>query len=567
MSDITSIAPKLQTKEAEAIAAKANLPVILDLLELRSAEPLDNVTLVAKAKEKHIALLAGGRILCTNPFDMDVRTIKTLTERAGYTSRIFVTTSDIIESVIENTGTHTTATADDDITSLIDSKAQRKLDDILEQGIHFGASDIHIEIRPSQTYIKYRILGSMRLKSKLPVSLGTAVANVAFRVKANKDFNLKEVQQGAFNAQWSGGETRLRINYQPCSGGGDVVMRYLSVGDEQEAPALSELGFDPLHQEILETNLRKGDGIILIAGPTGSGKTTALASLLKEVPDDRKIYTIEDPVEKLIPNASQINVSADADDAEGLSAKYTLYQKNILRQDPDDIMIGEVRDLSVAETALHVATTGHMALATIHTNGALPIIMRLHDIGISWQKLSSPGLLRALSYQRLTPCLCENCKITLDAMPDNHPYRDNRKLASARLRIDDYMQNFIQQCNSDQLDCTPYVANPDGCSQCDGGFNGRTVLAEVINIDRAARRYINEGDMLGLEEYLLKMGWENITDHALHLVRKGIVDPYFVDSIVGPIGADEQEDSFDYRVQRNKIIDRMAHQAAIEEIA
>ena len=188
------------------------------------------------------------------------------------------------------------------------------------------------------------------------------------------------------------------------------------------------------------------------------------ASMFEHHGLDVKIYTIEDPVEKLIPNASQINVSADADDAEDLSEKYILYQKNILRQDPDDIMIGEVRDLSVAETALHVATTGHMALATIHTNGALPIIMRLHDIGISWQKLSSPGLLRALSYQRLTPCLCENCKITLATMPDSHPYRQNRKLASARVRIDQYMQDFIQQCNSDQLDCTPYVANPDGCS-------------------------------------------------------------------------------------------------------
>lgn len=566
MSDITAIAPKLQTKQAEAIAARAKLPVILDLLELRSAEPLDNDTLVTKAREKHIALLAGGMILCTNPFDMDVRTIKTLTERAGYTSRIFVTTSDIIDAVFESAGEQRAMSADDS-DPFTDSKAQRKLDEILEQGIHFGASDIHIEIRPSQTYIKYRILGSLRLKSKLPVSLGTAVANVAFRVKANKDFNLKEVQQGAFNARWSGGQTRLRINYQPCSGGGDVVMRYLSVGDEQEAPPLSKLGFDPLHQEILETNLRKGDGIILIAGPTGSGKTTALASLLKEVPDDRKIYTIEDPVEKLIPNASQINVSADADDAEDLSEKYTLYQKNILRQDPDDIMIGEVRDLSVAETALHVATTGHMALATIHTNGALPIIMRLHDIGISWQKLSSPGLLRALSYQRLTPCLCENCKVSFSAMPADHPYNNNSKLVSAKLRIDDYMRDFIQHCKQQNNYCVPYVINPQGCSQCDGGFNGRTVLAEVINIDRVARHYINEGDMLGLEEYLLKMGWENITDHAMHLVRKGTVDPYFVDSIVGPIGADEQENSFDYRVQRNKIIDRMAHQAAIEEIA
>ena len=122
-------------------------------------------------------------------------------------------------------------------------------------------------------------------------------------------------------------------------------MRYLSGGDGQEAPPLSKRGFDPLHQDILETNLRKGDGIILIAGPTGSGKTTALASLLNEVPDDRKIYTIEDPVEKIIPNASQINVSGNADDSEDLSEKYTLYQKNILRQDPDDIMIGEVRDL------------------------------------------------------------------------------------------------------------------------------------------------------------------------------------------------------------------------------
>ena len=567
MSEIDSIQPRLQSKQAEALATKANLPVITDLMQLGSLQLLNNGKLIAKAKEKHIALLASGQLLCADPFAMDVRTIKTMAERAGFACKIFVTTGDIIDAVFESAGDQIAALAENDSDPFSDTKAQRTLDEILEQGIHFGASDIHIEIRPSETYIKYRILGSIRLKSKLSVNLGTAVANVAFRVKANKDFNLKEVQQGAFNARWSGGQTRLRINYQPCSGGGDVVMRYLSVGDEQEAPPLSKLGFDPLHQEILETNLRKGDGIILIAGPTGSGKTTALASLLNEVPDDRKIYTIEDPVEKIIPNASQINVSGNADDSEDLSEKYTLYQKNILRQDPDDIMIGEVRDLSVAETALHVATTGHMALATIHTNGALPIIIRLHDIGISWEKLSSPGLLRALSYQRLTPCLCENCKISFSAMPTDHPYNNNRKLLSAKLRIDDYMRDFMQHCKQQNIHCAPYVINPQGCSQCDGGFNGRTVLAEVINIDRAVRRYIHEGDMLGLEEYLHKMGWENITDHAMHLVRQGLVDPYFVDSIVGPIGADDEENSFDYNAQRRKLSDRVADQPAVKESA
>ena len=169
MSEIDSIQPRLQSKQAEALATKANLPVITDLMQLGSLQLLNNDKLVAKAKEKHIALLASGQLLCADPFAMDVRTIKTIAERAGFASKIFVTTGDIIDAVFESAGDQVAALTENDNDPFNDTKAQRTLDEILEQGIHFGASDIHIEIRPTQTYIKYRILGSIRLKSKLSV--------------------------------------------------------------------------------------------------------------------------------------------------------------------------------------------------------------------------------------------------------------------------------------------------------------------------------------------------------------------------------------------------------------
>ena len=155
MSEIELITPRLKSKQAEAIAAKANLPVITDLMQLSSLQLLNNDKLVAMAKEKHIALLATGQLLCIDPFAMDVRTIKTISERAGFANKTFVTTGDIIDAVFESAGDQIAALAENDSDPFSDTKAQRTLDEILEQGIHFGASDIHIEIRPSETYIKY----------------------------------------------------------------------------------------------------------------------------------------------------------------------------------------------------------------------------------------------------------------------------------------------------------------------------------------------------------------------------------------------------------------------------
>ncbi|MGB2217572.1 MAG: hypothetical protein ACPHZ8_04415, partial [Porticoccaceae bacterium] len=137
MSEIESIQPKLQSKQAEAMAAKANLPVITDLMQLGSLQLLDNGKLVAKAKEKHIVLLASGQLLCTDPFTMDVRTIKTIAERAGFVNKIFVTTGDIIDAVFESAGDQVAALAENDSDPFSDTKAQRTLDEILEQGIHF----------------------------------------------------------------------------------------------------------------------------------------------------------------------------------------------------------------------------------------------------------------------------------------------------------------------------------------------------------------------------------------------------------------------------------------------
>lgn len=497
-----------------------------------------NKELVSLAKKNGLLLLDNGMILTDQPSnDESIVNLRNMASRLNIPTSVFVTQTYYIQTFYEADSLEG-FNDDEEIEDLEDTKAVLRLTDIVAQGLQAKASDIHIELRGQSTFIRHREYGELKDIEQIPAGLGRSVISVAFRVKANGEFNFKEIQQGSFTQLIDGKEIRLRINYQPCVGGGDTVIRFLSNGNDNKVIPLNQLGYSPLHIYLFDAAVRRGSGAILISGPTGSGKTTTLAGVLSSIPRIRKIYTLEDPVEKIIPNATQVNVNSGASDQEGLAKQFKTYQKNLMRQDPDVLMLGEVRDYEIASTAMQMALTGHISLGTIHTNSGLAILTRLNDMGVSWPRLADPGLLRILSYQRLTTTLCPHCKLNINDISSDHPYVKNSVNRIAYKRISEHL-------DIDRHDSI-FTRNPQGCSKCSEGKIGQTVLAEVIYVDNKGREYIREGDILGYHKYLESNGWESITRHALNLIYQGSIDPFEVDSIAGPIGGADDEQSFDY---------------------
>ncbi len=305
-----------------------------------------------------------------------------------------------------------------------------------------------------------------------------------------------------------------------------------------DLPSLLALGLTEQHEAVTLDALIEGSGTLFVAGPTGSGKTTTIASIMGSLPDDLKKYTIEDPIEKHIPGVSHIEV-----EGEDIEAQFDQHQQNLMRQDPDVAMVGEVRNLQVAETIIKLATTGHLAMATVHTDSAMAILTRLNDLGVSWHRLSDPGLLKVLLCQRLIGRLCDHCKIAFNPVLEARS-ADSTQVGRTVTRLAAHFDNT-----------TLYRVNPVGCDHCnDLGYTDRVVVAEVIRMDRTACTFIRNGDLMGWRDHLVAAGWPSIRDHAAARVMAGEIDPFDADKIAGPFGRDDEANNFNYG-QHQKSLD------------
>ncbi len=382
-------------------------------------------------------------------------------------------------------------TAEDLLDSADDAPAIRLINGIIAEAARQGVSDIHIEPYETGLVIRMRIDGVLQEKLRMPPHVAPVIVS-RVKVMARLDIAERRVpQDGRIGLNLGGKLIDVRVSTLPSRAGERVVLRIL---DKDNADlSLDLLGMSEHTHQVLQDALREPNGIILVTGPTGSGKTTTLYAGLKQLNDGaRNILTVEDPVEYAIEGVGQTQVHTKV----GLTFAAGL--RAILRQDPDVVMIGEIRDHETAEIAVQAALTGHLVLSTVHTNDAVGAITRLRDMKIEPFLLAST--LRAVVAQRLVRRLCDTCR---------EPVQASGSVAS--------LLGF---------DNGTVVYQPKGCDACNGtGFQGRIGVFEAIKIDETLRRLINDG---GDESIIARHAFgnsPNLGSAARTLVRSGQTTP------------------------------------------
>ena len=274
------------------------------------------------------------------------------------------------------------------------------VNNIISQAVEAGASDIHVEPGDSQFDVRLRVDGVLRSQLSQPMERFPAVAS---RIKLIAGIDIAErrlPQDGRLTTRLSGQEMDIRVSTAPEVQGESIVLRLLP--KQRDDLSLKHLGMEPDHLQTMERWAQESNGIVLVTGPTGSGKSTTLYSSLAEVnTSDKKVITVEDPVEFQLPGITQIQAHAD------IGYTFATALRAILRQDPDVIMIGEIRDIETAEIAIQSALTGHLVLSTLHTNDAISAFTRLIDMGIEPFLVAAP--VKAVQAQRLVRRLCSQC--------------------------------------------------------------------------------------------------------------------------------------------------------------
>lgn len=389
---------------------------------------------------------------------------------------------------------------EDDVQRLRDMASEapviRLVNRLIANAIEMRASDIHIEPLADSLRVRYRIDGAMTEVDRLAPELQ---AGIASRIKILGRLNIAErrlPQDGRTKFVLGGREVDLRISTTPLMHGESVVMRIL----DRESIELDfvALGFDATACAKLQTLIGSPNGIILVTGPTGSGKTTTLYAALSLLNSaERKVFSVEDPIEYQLQGVNQMQIRP----AIGLDFVHCL--RSILRQDPDVVMIGEMRDVETARTGIQASLTGHLVLSTLHTNSAAASVTRLLDMGVEDYLLAST--LAGVLAQRLVRKLCPHC-----AEPDDG-------FEKALQVLDQDTVEFVRALPAR----TP--ARPVGCQQCRGtGFRGRTTVAEILIVDDAVRSKIQRGvSDRELEQIARRGGMDTLLQDGLRKAARG----------------------------------------------
>lgn len=387
---------------------------------------------------------------------------------------------------------------DDEDLSVVNSAPVVKLvNSIVGQAIKMNASDIHIEPFESSVRVRYRIDGDLQEIMRFSIKSHMAIVT---RVKIMGKMDIAErriPQDGRVETELEGKEIDMRISTLPTVYGEKIVIRLLDRNGFSFS--IEDLGLEDRDLKIFNKIIKQPYGIILVTGPTGSGKSTTLYTILKDLNDEEKnIITVEDPVEYKLEGINQVQVNTKS----GLTFAKGL--RSILRQDPDIIMIGEIRDSETAEISVRASITGHLVLSTLHTNDTASTIVRLVDMGIE-PYLVSTSVIGIIS-QRLVKKLCPDCKSPYEPSP-----QEKRILG---LQPEDKVTLY----------------KPTGCNKCIKGYRGRLAIHEIMDIDKDIRRLIdNRASTDELKEASTKNGMKTLYDNVVKLALKGItsVDEVF----------------------------------------
>ncbi len=369
----------------------------------------------------------------------------------------------------------------------------RLVDSIFNDAVHNGASDIHFEPENMFLRVRYRIDGKMVQIRSIHKDHWSAIS---VRIKIMSGMNIAESrkpQDGHINSEILGRKIDFRVSTQPTINGENIVMRILD--EKQSILSLDKLGFTEYSINLIHKMVQRPEGVIILTGPTGSGKTTTLYTLLSYINSiDKNIMTLEDPVEYHIPMIRQSNVKSD------IGLDFAAGVKALLRQDPDVILIGEIRDKDTAIAAIQAAMTGHQVYSSLHTNDALGAIPRLMNIGVPNYLMA--GSLICIVAQRLARKLCLECKTEHAIEPI-----EKRLLGSKYAHVEKIFKST-------------------GCEKCgQTGYKGRVVIAEVLPFDRELDEMVAASkSRKELLQYLLSKNFMPMVEDGLQKVVAGITD-------------------------------------------
>jgi MSHA biogenesis protein MshE len=346
-----------------------------------------------------------------------------------------------------------------------DAPVVKLLNTVFEEALKMRASDIHIEPQEKSLVIRFRIDGVLHVQTEADSKISTALV-LRLKLMSGLDISEKRLpQDGRFNIKLRNTAIDIRISSMPTQHGESVVMRLLA--QNTGLLQLDRLYMPPHILERFRHAISRPSGIVLVTGPTGSGKTTTLYAALNELnTPEKKIITVEDPVEYRLPGLNQVQVH------EKIDLSFSRVLRTALRQDPDIILLGEMRDQETAEIGMRAAMTGHLVLSTLHTNDALSTPIRLLDMGV-------PRYMVALSIQmvlaqRLVRVTCENCSAPHSPEPHEHLW--------------------LKSELGDRVDSFPYKKG-QGCSHCAStGYQGRQAVYEVLDMNNALVEAVNRGD-------------------------------------------------------------------------
>lgn len=427
-----------------------------DVISIASPDPL-NISLLDFLERK-----TGKKIIFSLAYSEDIE--KAI--NAVYTKGLSPEVKEALEEVGRNKSSQVAKV--DDTAVVKEAPIAKIVDTILEFAVKGRASDIHIEPEEDKTRIRYRIDGILQEKLTLPRTIHDSLVS---RVKILSQMKIDErrtPQDGRFSFKVGAQEVDLRVSSLPTVHGEKIVMRLLK--KTGGLPALSELGLRGVQFKDLEDAIARPYGIILVTGPTGSGKTTTLYSVLTKLNKPTvNIVTLEDPVEYQIQGINQVQVNPQA----GLTFANGL--RSFLRQDPNIILVGEIRDTETTQLAIQAALTGHLVFSTLHTNDAATAIPRLIDLGAEPFLISS--VLNASLAQRITRRICDDCKEWYIPSPE---IQENVKTVLGSVLPGKYLKGEPLQ-----------IARGKGCQRCGGsGYYGRIAIFEVLKITSAINKLI-----------------------------------------------------------------------------
>jgi len=438
---------------------------------------------------------------------LDIETIDDVRLRTGRQVIPVVTTPSQIEYAIDKYVTSADAFED-----LTDTMAQQEEEDVvvvgdedvpvvrlvnqlIREAAHDQASDIHIEPGPHNVRVRFRVDGVLHEVVTVPV---TARAGLISRVKVMAEMDIAErrrPQDGRIGLVVDGRVIDMRVATLPTPFGESIVIRLLN--HEEQQPTVEDLGMRDEHRALLERFLSRPYGEILVSGPTGSGKSTTLyASLMALNSAERKIITIEDPIEFQIEGITQMAVNTH------IGLTFAALLRTVLRSDPDVVMVGEIRDAETAQIATRAALTGHLVLSSIHTNDAPSALTRLSDMEVA-PFIASSALIGVVA-QRLVRRLCDECK-------------ESKRVSKALLA-------GYGLTSEDVTAKTVYTAHEGGCDACFGtGYRGRTGIFEIMEMDDELERlFLAQAPSETIRSAALAAGMQTLRQDALHKVGQGI---------------------------------------------